>query len=261
MKIINNGWQKTYDKLYNLLNTQSKVYYSRFGDGDFNIMSGISGELYHSYSPELQKELIDAFMVEDSNYVKGVMIEEPIFTGSGLENRGNKNDEQIVRNFIDAYFFDKDTVTFDSHVVLTYIAICHQNKFIDFLNKFIRPKKKLFIGSVEKEKVEKLIGKVNYYVNVPCEMTKGKSGLIGAYYSNYKWWPEVLKYVDDVELVLPSAGMAGRVITKRLWYMKKNLHCIELGSVVDGATGVGSRSIWRRNDNINKLKNLLLREK
>lgn len=258
--IKNNGWQKTFDKLCNFLSNESKVYYSRFGDGDFNIMSGIGGELYHSYSPELQKELIDAFIIENSNYIKGVMLEEPIFTGGELSNRENTKDEQISRNFIESCFSNKDTIIFDSHVVLTYIAICHQEKFIDFLNKFIRPKKKLFVGSVEKEKIEKLIGKVDYYVNVPCEINKGKKGLIGAYYSNHIWWPKVLKYVDDVELVLPSAGMAGRVITKRLWHMNKNLQCIELGSVVDGATGIESRSIWKRNDNINKLKKLLLKE-
>ena len=67
---------------------------------------------------ELQKELIDAFMVEDPNYVKGVMLEEPIFTGQGLANRGNKKDEQLARSFIDAYFFDKTTISFDSHVKL-----------------------------------------------------------------------------------------------------------------------------------------------
>lgn len=258
MIIKNNGIRGTFDKLCHLLSSESMVYYSRFGDGDFNIISGLSGELYHDFSPELQKELTDAFMIEDPKYLRGVMVSEEIFSGSKLVRRGS--DEKIVTNFIERLYPDRKEIVVDSHVLLTYISVCEQEKMIDFLNKFIRPKRKLFLGSVEKEKIEKLVGKIDYYVHVPCTKERVPGKLTGAYYYNHLWWPEVLKHIDDVELVLPSAGMAGRVLAKRLWYMGKKLHCIELGSVVDGATGIKSRSIWNRDDNLNKLKNLLLKE-
>ena len=46
------------------------------------------------------------------------------------------------------------------------------------------------------------------------------------------------KYIDDVDVVLPTAGMAGRVINKRLWKLNKNVHSIELGSMVDAVVGL-----------------------
>ena len=97
----------------------------------------------------------------------------------------------------------------------------------------IRPKKKLFIGSVDKFQIEQLVGNIDYYVKIPER---------DAYYSIDEWWPEVLKYIDDVDVVLPTAGMAGRVINKRLWKLNKNVHSIELGSMVDAVVGLDTRS-------------------
>jgi hypothetical protein len=67
-----------------------------------------------------------------------------------------------------------------------------------------------------------------------------------AYYNINEWWPKVLDCIDDVELVLPSAGMAGRVIQKRLWNLDKNVHSIELGSMVDVVDDLNTRS-WMNN--------------
>jgi len=261
MIIRTNSIQTTLDKLYNLLSTERKVYYARFGDGDTNIMSGTGRCIEHTASPELQRELITAFSIDDSHYIRGVMVKEPIFDGYGLKTRNNSPDEMVAINFISSVFGNKDEVVFDSHVLLTYIAVCEQEIMIDFLNKFIRPKKKLFIGSVPKDEIEKLVGKIDYYVEVPRERVseeKVAAGIpVGAYYSIAEWWPKVLECVDDVELVIPTAGMAGRVTCGRLWHLNKNIHCIELGSMVDAVVGKLSRSIWGRNNNIMKIQNLL----
>ena len=57
-----------------------------------------------------------------------------------------------------------------------------------------------------------------------------------------EWWPKVLECIDDVDLVLPAAGMAGRVVQKRLWKLNKNVHSIELGSMVDTVDNLNTRS-------------------
>ena len=49
--------------------------------------------------------------------------------------------------------------------------------------------------------------------------------------------------------------MAGRVINKRLWKLDKNIHSIELGSIVDAAVGLETRS-WIPKVS-NKINNLL----
>ena len=52
---------ETYKHLCNLLDNHKKVYFSRFGDGDFWIMNGHK-ELLHDCTPELQSEMLEAFL-------------------------------------------------------------------------------------------------------------------------------------------------------------------------------------------------------
>ena len=258
MKIKMNDLQTTLEKLYNLLSTESKVYYCRFGDGDFSIMSGEGRCIEHAASPELQKELIESFTINDPNYIKGVMVIEPTYNGVELQPANPINNQKTLDFIKSLYDNDnREELVLDSHVILTYLAICQQNIMIDFLDRFVRPKKKLFIGSVDKEQIEKLVGKIDYYIKIPVAEVSEQRVFPGAYYFMDEWWPKVLDVVDDVELVLPTAGMAGRVITKRLWMLEKNIHSIELGSMVDAVVGKMSRSTWERNDNYIKIKNLL----
>jgi len=250
-----NDMQTTLNKLYNLLSTNTKVYYCRFGDGDLGIMFGTGRCIEHAASPELQKELVEAFMIDAPNYIKGVMVNEPTFNGFSLQPVNSTRNKQTLDFIERLYNGEKEEITFDSHVLLTYLAVCQQDVMMNFLDVFIRPKKKLFIGSVDKNEIEKLVGKIDYYVKIPCAKVEEQKVFPGAYYFMDEWWPEVLEYVDDVELVLPTAGMAGRVITKRLWNLNKNIHCIELGSMVDAVVGKPSRSVWVRSGS--KIKNLL----
>ena len=246
MKIKMNDLQVTFNKLYNLLSTEKKVYYTRFGDGEFNFMADKGQCINHTESPELKKELIESFIIDDPKYIRGVMIKEPIFNGHQLKVRQNSEDELMAINFIESILDGKDEVVFDSHVLLTYLAMSKQSVMIDFLDRFIRPKKKIFIGSVDKDKIEKMVGKIDYYIEVP---------IYNAYYSMDEWWPKVLNHIDDVELVLPTAGPAGNVVCGRLWNLNKDVHCIELGSIVDAAVGLLSRSPYRNAGN--KIKNIL----
>ena len=118
------------------------------------------------------------------------------------------------------------------------MSIKEQDIVVDFLDNFIRPKKKMFIGSVDKESIERFVGKIDYYVDVPAK---------DAYYNMDSWWKKVLDDVDNVELVIPTAGMAGRVIQKRLWNLNKNIHSIELGSIVDAVVNSDTRGWIKRN--------------
>lgn len=258
MKIIVNNMQPTLDKLHDLLSTETKVYYCRFGDGDFNIMSGIGRCIEHAASPELQKELIESFLIDDPKYIKGTMVNEPTFNGMDLQ-AVDPDDNKKTLDFIGSLYINsgREELKLDSHVLLTYLAVCEQEIMTNFLDTFIRPKRKLFIGSVAKDKIEKLVGKIDYYVKIPCAKVEEQKVFPGAYYFIDEWWPKVLDCIDDVELVLPTAGMAGRVITKRLWNLGKDVHCIELGSMVDAVVGKMSRSIWKRNNNDEKILNLL----
>ena len=208
--MITKDMQTTLTYLYEKLDTESKVYYSRFGDGDFQIIKG-EREMMHKYSPELAHELRESFGIVDDNYIRGTMYNEPTYNGSQLINQSSENFKHILEIIKDI--------------------------FLDFLTKFIRPKRKLFIGSIKKSSIEKLVGVVDHFVEIPAK---------DAYYSMDQWWENVLDCVDKVELVLPAAGMAGRVIQKRLWNLNKNIHSIELGSMVDVLDDLHTRS-WMSN--------------
>lgn len=245
MEIFN--MQETLNLLFEKLSTQSKVCYVRFGDGDFSIMQGIGRCIEHEASPELQRELIESFSINDDNYLKGAMFDEPTFNGISLQPR-NPNQVSDIRSFFEHQFNINDMKLY-SHVLLTYMSVHQQDIFLYFLDEFIRPKKKLFIGSVDKKSMEKLVGEIDYYVQIPVAKVEEQKKFKGAYYSIDEWYPEVLKYIDDVDLVLPTAGMAGRVLCKRLWELDKQIHCIELGSIVDALINKPSRSWIKRAGN------------
>jgi hypothetical protein len=252
MKIKTNNMQQTLEHLYNILENESKVVYVRFGDGDFNIMSNTSRCIEHAHSPELERELLESFEIDHPQYVKGAMLNEPTFNGIDLQPRNQQENNTII-NFIQNKF-KVDLFTIYSHVLFTYACVHQQDIFLDFLNTFIRPKKKMFVGSVDKESMEKLVGKIDYYVKIPVADVHEQSKFEGAYYSIDEWYPKVLEHIDDVDVVLPTAGMAGRVLCKRLWNLDKPIHVIELGSIVDAVIGKKSRSwISRAGDFIKPL--------
>lgn len=225
----------TLNYLYEKLDSESKVYYSRFGDGDFEIMKG-KREMMHRYSPELAEELRESFGILDDNYIRGTMFNEPTYNGRELVHQSPDNFKDLF-GFIQNNYENFNDFILYSHVLLTYIFIHEQDIFLDFMNNFIRPKRKLFIGSIKKSSIERLVGEVHHLVETPSR---------DAYYNIEDWWPKVLGCIDDVDLVLPAAGMAGRVVQKRLWNLDKNVHSIELGSMVDTVDDLNTRS-WMVN--------------
>jgi hypothetical protein len=236
----------TYNHLCSTLDSNSKVYYSRFGDGDFYIMNG-KREKMHQWSPELASELTEAFLINDSLYLKGAMVNYPLEPGmtSGVFAPPGDNNE-IEYWLLNNQKIDSNSI-FESHIMFHYISVFRQELMVHFLNKYIRPKKKMFIGSVPKEKIEKLVGPIDYYVQVPNR---------DAFYSINEWWPKVLENIDNVPLCIPAAGMAGRVVQKRLWNLNKNIHSIDIGSVIDAACDEPTRTWINRVGN--KIKNLLV---
>jgi len=106
-----------------------------------------------------------------------------------------------------------------------------------FLDRFVRPKKKMFIGSVPKDEVEQLFGYIDYYISTPRK---------NAFAEIDNWWQEVEKHIDEVELVLPAVGISTRVITKRLWEQGSEIHCLDLGSIVDAISSYPNTRSWIR---------------
>lgn len=237
----------TYHILIEKLKNNDRVYYSRFGDGDIFIMKG-KGESMHNFSPELQKELTESILIDDSNYIKGVAVNYPKEEGmyNGVFEPFGYNDElaYFLKNDLN---FSDETI-FESAITFHYLSIFKPEMMVYFLDNFIRKKKKMFVGSIEKNVIESLIGKVDYYVKVPEK---------NAYYEIDKWYEQVLENIDNCEVLIPAAGMATRVLNKRLWDLGKVIHSIDIGSIVDAVSNLSTRT-WIRKEGY-KVKNILIK--
>ena len=235
MSIICKTTFETLTTLETLFHKNKRAFYSRFGDGDIFIMMGRSQKLHH-YSPELQEEMKAAFAIEDALYCKGLAVNYPRERGMvrGIFAPFRVNHE--LEHFLLSNFNLSERTQFESAIVLHYLAIFYPTLATQFLDECIRPKKKMFIGSVPKDQIEKLIGPVEVYIQTPAR---------DSYYTMDTWWPDVLKKIEDVELVIPATGMATRIINKRLWDLGAEIQSFDIGSLVDTVDMLPTRK-WIR---------------
>ncbi len=225
---------ETYQTLCDLMDNSSKVYYSRFGDGDLFIMMG-RNQANHDYSEKLAAELRASLTIEHPQFLKGLPVNFPKEKGmtKGLFEWFYFNDE--LAGFVIKNIPLKFPAVFESSWFPNYFSVFKPAELSQFLDRFVRPKKKMFIGSVPLEDIQKLYGKIDFYVQLPRK---------NAYSTIDSWWPEILRNIDSVDVVLPAAGMATRVITKRLWDLNKEVHCLDLGSIVDAVSSFAPSRKW-----------------
>jgi hypothetical protein len=215
-----------------LLDTNKKVYFSRFGDGEIYNMIGKDNNEHYA-TAELSAEMKDSFKIVDSLYLKALGVNYPIEKGmiQGLFAPYVQNfqlEKDILTNFNIPY-----GTVFDSQILFHYLTVFKPELMNAFLNQYIRPKKKMFIGSTPKHIAEKIFGPIDVYISVPQ---------VGAYFKINDWFPQIVENLDKtIEVIIPSAGSASKIISYRLWKMDIEAHCLDIGSIVDAAEGIGSR--------------------
>ncbi|MCK4750754.1 MAG: hypothetical protein KAT15_27035, partial [Bacteroidales bacterium] len=226
--------RETYQTLCDLLDRYKKVYYSRFGDGDMMIIMG-KKQNNHDYNIHLAEEIRQSLSIENPLFLRGLQVNHPHDRGmtKGLFERYYYNDE--MQDFLLENIKLPWPMVFESAWFPNYFTSFYPLEMNRFLDRYIRPKKKMFIGSVPETEIRKLVGDVHFYISTPRK---------NAYATIDTWWPEILKYLDSVEVVLPAAGMATRVISKRLWDLDKEVHCIDLGSIVDAVSSFPPSRKW-----------------
>jgi len=242
---------ETYRTLDELLTKNKKLYYTRFGDGDIFIMKGVNAR-NHRTDKKLVDELHEAFTIQDPNYRIGLSVNYPcekkMTKGVFIPFEMNDN----LSLYLEKNNLFKNDV-YESFIFFPYIAVFYPDLMFEFFEKHIRPKTKMFIGSTDKETAEKLYGKIDYYVNTPGRF---------AYETIDEWWPQIENNADKVELVIPSAGSASKVITKRLWYKNFDLQVLDVGSLIDAVDGKKSRGwIKRKGHKVQKILPKQYREK
>ena len=207
---------------------EERLFFSRFGDGDINIMSGMN-DMLHDYSKELSKELVESISVNDRRYLIGVAanyeMEEHMRPGLFAPFSYNDRLAKTVTNFT-------GKKEFESAVPFHYAYVFHRDIFDKFVEDHIKGKRIMYIGCTKKENMEKVFGEIEFFVETPSN---------NSYSSINEWWPRVEEDVRSAEIVLPCSGMSSRVINKRLWDMEVNVKSLDVGSVVDAIDGKNTR--------------------
>ncbi|GAB6094720.1 hypothetical protein JCM14469_09720 [Desulfatiferula olefinivorans] len=235
IKIESKCAKETFNDLNDLLRKHKKLYYVRFGDGEILSMQG-KDDCNYTSSEALTHELIEAFTIDDPQYLIACAINPPKErkTSKGVFNIVGHNQE--MEDFLVGQKLVTKKMCYENAICFHYAGVFHTRKALLFFDEHIRPKKKMFIGGTPKDVAEKLYGTIHYYVQVPIK---------NAYNSIDEWWPGIERDVDDVDLVITSAGAASNVICKRLWVLNKEIHLLDIGSMIDAVEGYMSRK-WIR---------------
>lgn len=234
----------SFNDLVEKLKRHDRVFFVRFGDGEFVTLMQRDHRNY-IYNEGLEKELAASFRIRHEEYLIACPINYPYdeFHAKGIYRRFSWQQEMI--DVMDARDFPQDVV-FENPCIFQCLGVFKPKLLKGFLDGFVRKEKKMFIGSTDKLTAEKLYGRIDFHVQIPER---------NAYESIAEWWPEVVKNVGKVDLVIPSAGSTSNVISLRLWHMGVPCKVIDFGSIVDAVALKTSRS-WIRLQGHQLLKTL-----
>ncbi len=228
------------------------MYFTRYGDGEFMSMMGHNHRNYN-FSYNLQKELIECFKIDHPQFLIAsvINIQKEKGMSKGLFAPYGTND--LMEEFVIKNKLYNQSGIYENHIMFHYLTVFKPKLIYDFFEEFIRYRNKMFVGCTNKSIAEKFYGNIDYYVNVPSKH---------AYCTIDKWWPEIERNSNKVELIIPSAGAASNVISKRLWNLEKDIHLLDIGSLIDAFESKISRT-WIRlqGHKVNKILPEKYREK
>ncbi len=230
-KIQTKGCIESFDHLCARMDASEKVYFLRYGDGEVRAMMGEDCPWFKT-SEGLVKELNESFVIDHPDYLLALGINMPFEPGMSKGVFAPYNDNDELEGFLLEKGLIKPDKTFENQIFFHYLSVFDSELMFNFFEKYIRPKRKVFIGCTPKDTAEKLYGHIDYYINIPPK---------NAYDSIDSWWPELLSSISSVDLVIPSAGAASNVIGKRLWELDKRVHVIDVGSIIDAVEGNTTR--------------------
>ena len=240
MKIM--GIKESLIKLQQALDTYSKVYYVRFGDGDLRLIDGdivreVTGN-GQTNSKILRTELKESLNINDPLYLRATsgsyLIEPGMVDGLFAPFDNSKYLDDILNRQLDK---NNIPAEFLSPVLFHYLGVFQPKILRDFINNYVRPQSKMFVGGCDRSAMEHFFGKIKVYVETPAT---------NSYASIDNWWGKIKSTHKDVNVIVLAAGYSSRVIAKRLWNIRANVHCIDIGSIVDPIAGkFDTRTCWK----------------
>jgi len=212
--------EETLNHLHAMFSSNKKTFFTRFGDGPFEIIHG-NNDSSHQFSEELKTEMKMALSINDRRYIKAASLgypEEP-----GMKKRvfveGSTSGKWPDRYIKTALKYSPDKF-YHNPIVFHYLSVFKPDLFKNFVNKHIKPKTKMFIGACDKKNLELFYGPIDHVIKTPEK---------NAYYSLD--WEYILEMTKRVNMVLLACGIAAKAISQRLWRKEINVQLIDLGGV------------------------------
>lgn len=237
MKIL--GIEASLSKLQHTLDISSKAYFVRFGDGESLLMDGSLQQTKgnkQKNSVALRKELNESLNINDPLYLRAASGSYPLEPGmipglfAPFENRAEL--DRILEEQL-----GKDVDEFLNPVLFHYLGVFAPKALRMFIDRNIRHEPKMFVGSCSKEAMKHFFGQIDYYAETPEA---------NSFASINSWWSEIAKQSANVHTIILATGQASRVVAKRLWNMHADVHCIDIGSIVDPVNGkFDTRTCWK----------------
>ena len=201
-----------------------KMAYIRFGDGELQMMEGWEGYKGNNYNcDKLQDELLEAFQITDEDYKIGIIYPYK-----------DKKEREIFRNgnydYIGAILDNSKRDKYLDSVALHYLSIVKPDIIKEFIKK-LNKKRIMLVGGEHLKEVNKFLD-IKYFVETPTTQS---------YYKIDEFYPEIIKNIKDIDIIVLGTGICSKVIQKRIWNEGHNVTTLDLGSFLDSLLGIKSR--------------------
>jgi len=207
------GTQSSLEHTQQLFKDNKRAFYSRFNHADLEMILGRNAS-DHNITPRLSKEMTEAFQINHPQYHRVLAV------GHTSGNISSRKMLELLARKIES----TEGVVLENPVSQHFMGVFQPDSIHEVLEELILPKRKMFIGYISKDRAEELIGATAYYIETPAA---------DAYATIDAWWPEVMKHIHDVEMVVLATDNATRVANKRLWETGAQIQSIDIDFLIE----------------------------
>lgn len=233
--------KETLLKIKNIISQKEKGAYLRFGDGDVNLATG-TRELMQSFNPNLQKEMIEAFLLEAPTIIRGFPLYSKEFNGyeEGMFPGNHTGPSEWFMDLLNKikHLWKGDNQDLYSHAALCFAATQYPDFCINILRFIKKSNCAILIGN---EKIPNsiknlLFGEECIFIPAPSSNSYNKIDLLE------EKCLEICKNNKEYKIIITSMGCSGRALQKRLWKKLNNVFLFDFGSLMDALCGFNSRA-------------------
>lgn len=237
---------KTIDKIISIITKKERGAYLRFGDGDLNIMQGLSEQL-NTYNINFSNELKESICIDETNYLKGIclmckkygLLEDKMWPGNHEwpENRVN-HFYNVIYNIRKKHLTD-----YYSFVAFNYYITTYPEKSLPLM-KNIRDlclqNEVIFVGNnmINKDIINLFFGQKYNFIECPSRNSYNEINIIEN---------KLIKNLNsnnNYKILVICSGVTTRCLIKRIWInknIKSKYFLLDFGSIIDALSGLITR--------------------